>query len=115
MGKRVAVVLAGCGVFDGTEIHEASAILVHLSRGDASVRTMLLVFCSHTLASPMFDPITLHNIGPPTITTILNSSLLLIDVTYFGYPKCLILQSKIPTNDNVFAYIVFLCLHFYYR
>ncbi|CAL8341586.1 unnamed protein product [Boreogadus saida] len=38
MGKRVAVVLAGCGVFDGTEIHEASAVLVHLSRGDASVK-----------------------------------------------------------------------------
>ncbi|AWP13400.1 putative ES1 protein -like mitochondrial-like [Scophthalmus maximus] len=37
MGKRVAVVLAGCGVFDGSEIHEASAVLVHLSRGGASV------------------------------------------------------------------------------
>ncbi|XP_060689856.1 glutamine amidotransferase-like class 1 domain-containing protein 3, mitochondrial [Hemiscyllium ocellatum] len=32
---RVAVVLSGCGVFDGSEIHEASAILVHLSRGGA--------------------------------------------------------------------------------
>lgn len=38
MGKRIAVVLAGCGVFDGTEIHEASAVLVHLSRGGASVK-----------------------------------------------------------------------------
>ncbi|XP_029937523.1 glutamine amidotransferase-like class 1 domain-containing protein 3A, mitochondrial [Myripristis murdjan] len=38
MGKRVAVVLAGCGVFDGSEIHEASAVLVHLSRGGASVK-----------------------------------------------------------------------------
>uniref|UniRef100_A0A3B3Z915 Uncharacterized protein n=1 Tax=Periophthalmus magnuspinnatus TaxID=409849 RepID=A0A3B3Z915_9GOBI len=37
MSKRVAVVLAGCGVYDGTEIHEASAVLVHLSRGGASV------------------------------------------------------------------------------
>lgn len=37
MAKRVAVVLAGCGVYDGSEIHEASAILVHLSRGGASV------------------------------------------------------------------------------
>ncbi|XP_069745267.1 glutamine amidotransferase-like class 1 domain-containing protein 3, mitochondrial [Narcine bancroftii] len=34
-GSRVAVVLSGCGVFDGTEIHEASAILVHLSRRGA--------------------------------------------------------------------------------
>ncbi|XP_032888226.1 glutamine amidotransferase-like class 1 domain-containing protein 3B, mitochondrial [Amblyraja radiata] len=32
---RVAVVLSGCGVYDGTEIHEASAILVHLSRRGA--------------------------------------------------------------------------------
>lgn len=38
MAKRVAVVLAGCGVFDGSEIHEASAVLVHLSRGGASVK-----------------------------------------------------------------------------
>ncbi|NP_001167509.1 uncharacterized protein LOC100381155 [Xenopus laevis] len=35
---KVAVVLSGCGVFDGTEIHEASAILVHLSRAGAEVK-----------------------------------------------------------------------------
>ncbi|NWI92199.1 GAL3A protein, partial [Pitta sordida] len=35
MGKRVAVLLAGCGLYDGTEIHEASAVLVHLSREGA--------------------------------------------------------------------------------
>ncbi|GAB1610221.1 glutamine amidotransferase-like class 1 domain-containing protein 3A, mitochondrial isoform X1 [Argonauta hians] len=34
---KVAVVLSGCGVYDGTEIHEASAVLVHLSRNHASV------------------------------------------------------------------------------
>lgn len=38
MAKRVAVILAGCGVYDGTEIHEASAILVHLSRAGAKVK-----------------------------------------------------------------------------
>ncbi|MED6290223.1 Glutamine amidotransferase-like class 1 domain-containing protein 3A, mitochondrial [Characodon lateralis] len=38
MAKRVAVVLAGCGVYDGSEIHEASAVLVHLSRGGAAVQ-----------------------------------------------------------------------------
>lgn len=38
MAKRVAVILSGCGVFDGTEIHEASAVLVHLSRAGANVR-----------------------------------------------------------------------------
>ncbi|XP_038616488.1 glutamine amidotransferase-like class 1 domain-containing protein 3A, mitochondrial [Tachyglossus aculeatus] len=37
-GPRVAVILSGCGVYDGTEIHEASAILVHLSRGGAEVQ-----------------------------------------------------------------------------
>uniref|UniRef100_A0A8D1F1L4 Glutamine amidotransferase-like class 1 domain-containing protein 3A, mitochondrial n=1 Tax=Sus scrofa TaxID=9823 RepID=A0A8D1F1L4_PIG len=31
-------VLSGCGVYDGTELHEASAILVHLSRGGAKVQ-----------------------------------------------------------------------------
>ncbi|XP_076975249.1 glutamine amidotransferase-like class 1 domain-containing protein 3, mitochondrial [Tamandua tetradactyla] len=36
-GPRVALVLSGCGVFDGTEIHEASAVLVHLSRAGADV------------------------------------------------------------------------------
>ncbi|KAK3535464.1 hypothetical protein QTP70_016882 [Hemibagrus guttatus] len=38
MAKRVAVILAGCGVYDGTEINEASAILVHLSRAGAKVQ-----------------------------------------------------------------------------
>nr|XP_060625426.1 glutamine amidotransferase-like class 1 domain-containing protein 3, mitochondrial [Anolis sagrei ordinatus] len=37
-GRRVALVLAGCGVFDGSEIHEASAALVHLSRAGAEVK-----------------------------------------------------------------------------
>ncbi|KAJ1101974.1 hypothetical protein NDU88_007035 [Pleurodeles waltl] len=35
MGKKVAVILAGCGVYDGSEVHEASAVLVHLSRAGA--------------------------------------------------------------------------------
>jgi hypothetical protein len=37
MSTKVAVVLSGCGVYDGSEIHEASAVLVHLSRAGASV------------------------------------------------------------------------------
>uniref|UniRef100_A0A8C3YV38 Glutamine amidotransferase class 1 domain containing 3 n=1 Tax=Catagonus wagneri TaxID=51154 RepID=A0A8C3YV38_9CETA len=37
-GARVALVLSGCGVYDGTELHEASSILVHLSRGGAEVQ-----------------------------------------------------------------------------
>ena len=35
--RKVAVVLSGSGVYDGTELHEASACLVHLSRHSASV------------------------------------------------------------------------------
>ncbi len=35
---RIAVVLSGCGVQDGSEIHEAVSVLVHLSRHGASVR-----------------------------------------------------------------------------
>ncbi|XP_048370792.1 glutamine amidotransferase-like class 1 domain-containing protein 3, mitochondrial [Sphaerodactylus townsendi] len=35
MGKKVAVVLSGCGVYDGSEVHEASAVMVHLSRDGA--------------------------------------------------------------------------------
>ncbi|XP_071268093.1 glutamine amidotransferase-like class 1 domain-containing protein 3, mitochondrial isoform X1 [Salvelinus alpinus] len=38
MVKCVAVILSGCGVYDGTEIHEASAVLVHLSRAGAKVK-----------------------------------------------------------------------------
>ncbi|XP_062314044.1 glutamine amidotransferase-like class 1 domain-containing protein 3, mitochondrial [Osmerus eperlanus] len=38
MAKSVAVILAGCGVYDGTEVHEASAVLVHLSRAGAKVQ-----------------------------------------------------------------------------
>ncbi|XP_030065895.1 glutamine amidotransferase-like class 1 domain-containing protein 3A, mitochondrial [Microcaecilia unicolor] len=37
MGKKVAVILSGCGVYDGSEIHECSAVLVHLSRAGAEV------------------------------------------------------------------------------
>lgn len=36
MTKRVAVVLAGCGVYDGSEIHEAVLTLLHISKAGAS-------------------------------------------------------------------------------
>ncbi|PIO23908.1 hypothetical protein AB205_0088000 [Aquarana catesbeiana] len=38
MAEEAWIVLSGCGVYDGTEIHEASAILVHLSRQGAEVK-----------------------------------------------------------------------------
>ena len=36
MSKRVAIVLAGCGVYDGSEIHEAVLTLLELDRQGAS-------------------------------------------------------------------------------
>ncbi|XP_014675702.1 PREDICTED: ES1 protein homolog, mitochondrial-like [Priapulus caudatus] len=36
--NSVAVVLSGCGVYDGTEVHEASAVMVHLSRGGVKMQ-----------------------------------------------------------------------------
>ncbi|XP_075429109.1 glutamine amidotransferase-like class 1 domain-containing protein 3, mitochondrial isoform X1 [Ascaphus truei] len=35
MSPKVAVILSGCGVYDGSEIHESSAVFVHLSRAGA--------------------------------------------------------------------------------
>ncbi len=37
MGKRVGVILSGCGVFDGTEIHEAVLTLLFLDRSGADI------------------------------------------------------------------------------
>ena len=39
-GKRVGVVLSGCGVYDGSEIHEAVLTLYFLDRGGAEVVAM---------------------------------------------------------------------------
>lgn len=36
--RKVAVVLSGSGVLDGTEIHEAVSVLVHLSRAGVETR-----------------------------------------------------------------------------
>lgn len=38
MSKNVAVLLSGCGVFDGSEIHEAVSSLIALSKAGASVQ-----------------------------------------------------------------------------
>ena len=40
MGKRVGVVLSGCGVNDGAEIHEATLTLLSLDRAGAHVVAM---------------------------------------------------------------------------
>ncbi|XP_041076776.1 glutamine amidotransferase-like class 1 domain-containing protein 3A, mitochondrial [Polyodon spathula] len=37
MAKRVAVILSGCGVYDGSEIYESSAVMIHLSRANVKV------------------------------------------------------------------------------
>ena len=38
MSKRVAVVLSGCGFYDGAEIYEATLTLLHLSQAGAQVQ-----------------------------------------------------------------------------
>ena len=38
----VAVVLSGCGVFDGTEIHEISAVCAALSRAGKNIGIIIL-------------------------------------------------------------------------
>ncbi|XP_060084607.1 glutamine amidotransferase-like class 1 domain-containing protein 3, mitochondrial [Ylistrum balloti] len=58
MSSKVAVVLSGCGVYDGTEVHEASATLVHLSRGGAEVSMFApdvdqMHVIDHTKGEPM--------------------------------------------------------------
>lgn len=40
MAKRVGVLLSGCGVFDGAEIHEATLTLLFLDRGGARILCM---------------------------------------------------------------------------
>ena len=40
MGKRIGVLLAGCGVFDGSEIHEAVLTLLTLDREGADIICM---------------------------------------------------------------------------
>jgi enhancing lycopene biosynthesis protein 2 len=37
MSKKVLVILSGCGVYDGSEIHEAVITLVALSAAGADV------------------------------------------------------------------------------
>jgi len=37
MSKRIAVILSGCGVYDGSEIHEAVSILIALDKKNAVV------------------------------------------------------------------------------
>ncbi|KAK6178464.1 hypothetical protein SNE40_013252 [Patella caerulea] len=56
--SKVAVVLSGCGVYDGTEIHEASAVLVHLSRSGSDVEMFApdiqqMHVVNHTKGEPM--------------------------------------------------------------
>ncbi|UOD34473.1 isoprenoid biosynthesis glyoxalase ElbB [Deferribacteraceae bacterium V6Fe1] len=40
MGKKIGVVLSGCGVFDGSEIHEAVLTLLYLDKKSADIVMM---------------------------------------------------------------------------
>jgi len=58
MSTQVAVILSGCGVYDGTEVHEASALLTHLSRHGAEVAMFApdkdqMHVIDHTAGAPM--------------------------------------------------------------
>jgi enhancing lycopene biosynthesis protein 2 len=48
--KRIAVVLSGCGFQDGSEIHEGTSILIHLSRNDAEA-----VCFAPNVSVPVYD------------------------------------------------------------
>ena len=49
MSSDVAVVLSGCGVFDGTEIHEISAVCAALSRAGKKIGRKVLYISSNIL------------------------------------------------------------------
>jgi enhancing lycopene biosynthesis protein 2 len=61
LGKRVAVVFAGAGVYDGTEIHEATSVLIHLSRAKA----ITSIFAPDRAQMHVVD----HIKGTPTMET----------------------------------------------
>lgn len=67
--RNVAVVLSGCGVYDGSEIHEASACLVHLNRHSASVR----IFAPDTLQKHVINHLT-GEIMPETRNVLVESA-----------------------------------------
>ncbi|KAG9412735.1 hypothetical protein AC1031_015636 [Aphanomyces cochlioides] len=46
-GKRVALILSGCGVYDGSEIQEAASCLIHLSKARADVRVFAPDIAQH--------------------------------------------------------------------
>lgn len=45
--KKIGVILSGCGVYDGSEIHEAVLTLLAISRsGIININTLLVRFAS---------------------------------------------------------------------
>ena len=50
MTEKIAVILSGCGVYDGSEVHEASAACAAISRAGKlykNVSTLFLNLASH--------------------------------------------------------------------
>ena len=64
LNKKVAVVLSGCGVYDGSEIHEASACFAALSRHGATPITYSLDKEQHHVIA--------HNAGQGLYTYLVN-------------------------------------------
>ena len=44
---KIAVVLSGCGVYDGSEIHETAAAMAALTRGGAEVAIVFEFLTTH--------------------------------------------------------------------
>lgn len=51
MSKKVAVLLSGCGVFDGAEIHESVVTLLELDKAGASVTCMAPDIMQHKVVN----------------------------------------------------------------
>ena len=54
MSDAVAVVLSGCGVFDGTEIHEISAVCAALSRAGKKIGWESAQLCQYVFKYQQF-------------------------------------------------------------
>jgi hypothetical protein len=68
MSKRVTVVLAGCGVYDGSEILEAVLTLLALDRQGVSYQ------CLAPNISQMYDPLTCWRSASAKLPTVLMSA-----------------------------------------
>lgn len=58
MSKKVAVILSGCGVYDGAEIHESVITLLHLDRHGAQVEMLAPDMPQHHVVNHLTGEVT---------------------------------------------------------